>query len=162
MALSKELSLLVSEIIDELRLRNQTISTAESLTAGELSNALTSIAGASDVFVGGITAYQSSIKVSHLKVDPKLIAQFSVVSEEVALAMAQGVRASFGSTWAISTTGVAGPAPSGGHEAGKAWIAIDGPRSATLELFLPGERELVRNAVTGSAIAAFARILNSR
>ena len=120
------------------------------------------ISGASDVFVGGLTAYSDDVKISHLKVDPKLIKEYSSISEQAVEAMAQGALQTFSTTWAIATTGVAGPGPVGSHVAGTVWVAIRGPVNQTTELALPGERETVRNAATSSAIAAFARILNSR
>lgn len=162
MVLSPEIIELATEIIDALRERNETLSTAESLTAGSVSSAIVTISGASDVFVGGLTAYRDEIKISHLNVDPVLISEHSSVSEHVAVAMAQGALASFGTTWAIGTTGVAGPNPLDGHPVGVVWVAIEGPVSQTIELSLSGERETIRNAATASAIATFARILRHR
>ncbi len=162
MVLSSGIVELTTEIIHVLRERNETLSTAESLTAGALSSAIVRISGASDIFVGGLTAYRDEIKVSHLHIDPILIAEHTSVSEQVAVAMARGARESFGTTWAISTTGVAGPNPLDGHPVGVVWVAIEGPISQTIELSLSGERESVRNAATASAIATFARILRHR
>ena len=162
MALSNEILGFAAEIVDHLRQRGETISTAESLTAGAVSSAIVTISGASDVFVGGVTAYRDEIKVSHLNVAPDLIDKYSVISEEVAIAMAKGAITSFGTTWAIGTTGVAGPNPLDGHPVGVVWVAIEGPVSQTIELSLSGERESVRNAATSSAIATFARILRHR
>ena len=142
-----------------MRVKGQTLSTAESLTAGGLSSALTVIPGASDIFLGSITAYRPEIKVAQLGVDVGLINEKSVVSEEVALAMAIGANKLFGSTWAIATTGVAGPGPADGFAAGTVFVAFAGPRSQVIELSLSGEREIVRNATIASAIASFARIL---
>jgi nicotinamide-nucleotide amidase len=109
-----------------------------------------------------MTAYRDEIKVSHLGLDAAVIEKYSVISEEVAIAMAKGAIKSFGTTWAISTTGVAGPNPLDGHPVGAVWVAIEGPISQTIELSLSGERESVRNAATSSAIATFARILRHR
>ena len=89
----------VEQIIAYLSERGETISVAESLTAGGLANALTSASGSSAVFVGGITAYRNEIKSTMLDVDPKIISDFTVVSEEVANAMADGARKVFGTTW---------------------------------------------------------------
>ena len=161
MALSAEIIELAQQIVNTLRERSETLSTAESLTAGDLSSAIVTIAGASDVFVGGVTAYRDEIKISHLGVDPRLIAAHSSISEQVAVAMARGALKSFGTTWAISTTGVAGPNPLDGHPVGTVWVAIEGPISQSIELALSGERESVRNAATASAIASFARILRA-
>jgi nicotinamide-nucleotide amidase len=126
-----------------------------------LAQAFTSLPGSSQIFKGSVTAYQSEIKSSLLKLPVELISEFGVVSEEVAAAMAAGVKDLMGSTWAISTTGVAGPGPAEGVPAGTVWVAIDGPISQTLQLELSGTREIVRNATIAGAIAAFARILKT-
>lgn len=162
MANSQHITELVVEIIDALRQRNETLSTAESLTAGAVSSAIVRIPGASEVFTGGITAYSDEIKISHLFVDPQIISKHTSISQEVAIAMAQGAMRSFGTTWAIATTGVAGPNPVDSHPVGAVWVAIEGPVSECIELSLSGERESIRNAVTASAIATFARILRHR
>ena len=162
MANSTHITELAGEIIDALCQRNETLSTAESLTAGSLSSAIVRIPGASDVFTGGITAYSDEIKISHLFVDPQLISEHTSISQEVAVAMAQGAMRSFGTTWAIATTGVAGPSPVDSHSVGAVWVAIEGPVSECIELSLSGERESIRNAVTASAISSFARILRHR
>jgi len=155
-------ALAAQEIVDLLRLRGETLAVAESLTGGGVGVAITAVPGASDVFVAGITAYQPAVKESFLKVPHSIIADFGVVSEEVAVAMAEGVRELFGATWAISTTGVAGPGPADGQKAGTVWIAIRGPINQSMQLQIDGEREIVRNATVESAITTFARILGTR
>lgn len=162
MSPSSDVTTFVRDIIRILEGSSETISTAESLTAGGLSRALTSVPGASDVFIGGITAYRTSVKTAELGVSPSLIDSHGVVSQEVAHAMAQGAKQKFGSTWAIATTGVAGPGPSDGVEAGTVWVAIAGPIEQSIELALEGDREAVRSAAVSSAIATFARILRHR
>jgi len=149
-------------VIALLRDRGETFCAAESLTGGALGAAITAIAGASDVFVGGAIAYTATAKESLLKVPHSLIVDYGVVSEEVALAMADGAREVFGATWAIATTGVAGPGPADGHSAGTVWVAISGPIKQSTQLQIEGEREVVRNATVSSAITTFARILGSR
>lgn len=151
----------LSDILESLVSRGENISVAESLTGGGLAQAFTSLPGSSQIFKGSVTAYQSEIKSSLLKLPVELISEFGVVSEEVAAAMAAGVKDLMGSTWAISTTGVAGPGPADGVPAGTVWVAIDGPISQTLQLELSGTREIVRNATIAGAIAAFARILKT-
>ena len=151
----------LTDILAILRQRGESICVAESLTGGGLAEALTSLPGSSEIFNGSITAYQSQIKISLLSVPAELISEFGVVSEEVAAAMAGGVKELMNSTWSISTTGVAGPGPSDGVAAGTVWVAIDGPISQTLQLELSGTREIVRNATIAGAIAAFARILKT-
>lgn len=152
----------VEVVISLLRDRGETLCVAESLTGGGLGAAITAIAGASDVFVGGVIAYQPSIKESLLKVANSLIEVHTVVSEEVAVAMADGARELLGATWAIATTGVAGPGLVDGHAAGTVWVAIRGPVNQSTQLQIDGEREVVRNATVSSAITTFARILGSR
>jgi nicotinamide-nucleotide amidase len=104
MALSSEIIALATEIIETLRQRNETLSTAESLTAGAVSSALVTIAGASDVFVGGITAYRDEIKISHLDIDPALIAEHTSISEQCAVEMAKGAMKSFGTSSTCAPT----------------------------------------------------------
>lgn len=150
-----------SSVVDELRRRGESVAVAESLTGGGLGSAITSVPGSSDVFSGGVIAYQLSVKTSLLKVPKSLIEEYGVVSEEVAVAMADGVRELLGATWAIATTGVAGPGDADGVAAGTVWIAIRGPINQSTELEIQGEREVVRNASVSSAITTFARILAS-
>jgi nicotinamide-nucleotide amidase len=152
----------VEQIIAYLQSRGETVSVAESLTAGGLANVLTSASGSSAVFVGGITAYRNEIKSTMLDVDPELIEKFTVVSESVADAMAEGARKVFGTTWAISTTGAAGPEPLEGHEPGSVWISIRGPINQAIQLNLEGNRDQVRNGTISTAIGTFARILKFR
>jgi nicotinamide-nucleotide amidase len=151
----------VADILETLIARGESISVAESLTGGGLAQALTSLPGSSLIFRGSVTAYQNEIKDSLLKVPNELLSEFGAVSEEVAVSMAAGIKDLMGSTWSISTTGVAGPGPSEGVAAGTVWVAIDGPISQTLQLELSGTREIVRNATIAGAIAAFARILKT-
>lgn len=149
-------------IIENLKSRGETVSVAESLTGGGLGHALTQIPGASEVFIGGIIAYTADVKVNFLGVPRTLIDQFSVVSEEVAVAMAQGALEKIGTTWAISTTGIAGPGDYMGIREGTVWIAIAGPINQTLQLTLDSGRDGVRQGAISSAIGNFARILSYR
>ena len=71
-------------IIEHLKAHNETVAVAESLTAGGVGHALTTIPGASSVFLGGVISYTSDVKVNFLGVSQKTIDQHSVVSEEVA------------------------------------------------------------------------------
>ena len=135
---------------------------AESITAGGLAAAITEIAGASKVFLGGVIVYSDEAKIKQLGISKKLIAEYTAVSEQVALEMATSVRKKFGSDYAISTTGVAGPKSAYGQKPGTVWLAItDGKSTLTIPLSLSGDRESVRNAAIESAIATFSRILSS-
>jgi nicotinamide-nucleotide amidase len=147
-------------IIEILKSRGETVSVAESLTGGGLGHALTQVPGASAVFIGGVVAYTSDVKVNVLGVKQSTIDQHTVVSEEVAIEMAQGAREKLGSTWAIATTGIAGPGDYMGIREGTVWIAICGPICQTLHLTLDSGRDGVRQGAISSAMGTFARILS--
>jgi len=148
-------------IIETLTARGQSLCVAESLTGGGLGLALTQVPGASAVFTGGVICYTSDVKVRELGVLQSTIDQFTVVSEEVAIEMAEGAKHKFSTTWAISTTGVAGPGDYQGIREGTVWIAIRGPINQTVALTLDGGRDGVRQGAISSAIGTFARILSS-
>ena len=149
-------------VIAYLEDRGETVAVAESLTAGGLGHALTFTPGASKVFLGGIIAYTNDVKINFLGINPSLIEEFSVVSEEVANAMADAAREKFGTTWGIATTGIAGPGDHQGIPEGTVWISIRGPINQTLQLQLDSGREAVRTGAISSAIGTFARILSYR
>lgn len=143
----------VPELLDVLRGRQQTLSVAESLTGGRLAAAVTAVPGASAVFLGGVVSYATDLKVRLLGVPASLVEQHGVVSAECARAMATGVRDLTGSTYALSTTGVAGPDSQEGHPVGTVFVGLAGPDGVVAEsLVLPGDRlqvvdETVRRAV---------------
>jgi nicotinamide-nucleotide amidase len=149
-------------VVAYLEDRGETVAIAESLTAGGLGHALTFTPGASKVFMGGIIAYTNEIKINILGINPALIDEFSVVSEEVANAMADAAREKFGTTWGIATTGIAGPGDHQGISEGTVWISIRGPINQTVQLQLDSGREAVRTGAISSAIGTFARILSYR
>lgn len=119
---------LVKEIIHRLKEKQQSVSIAESCTGGGLQHTITKQAGVSAIFSGGITAYANDIKVNLLKVPESIIIQHGAVSQETALAMAKNCRALFSTTWALSTTGIAGPTGGSPEKpVGIVWIAVAGP-----------------------------------
>jgi len=142
--------------------RGETVSVAESITGGGLGHALTFTPGASQVFLGGIIAYTNDVKINILGINPDLIQTYTVVSEEVANAMADAAREKFGTTWGIATTGIAGPGDYQGIAEGTVWISIRGPINQTLQLQLDSGREAIRMGAISSAIGTFARILSYR
>src|SRR5205807_9175241 len=99
-----------------LRAAGLTVAVGESCTGGLVGAALTAIAGSSDYMRGGVIAYSDAPKSELLEVSPELIAEFGAVSESVARAMAEGVRARCHADIGVAVTGVAGP---GGGTAGK-------------------------------------------
>ena len=150
------------EIVESLTSRKETLSIAESLTGGALSSEIVEVPGASHILKGSIVAYSNEIKVRELSVPEKIIEESGAVSEDVALAMANGIKARMATTWAISATGVAGPGAHHGVPAGTVWVAIVGPEiRETVKLALEGDRSTVRRGAVESALGAFARILRA-
>ena len=107
----------------------KTLAVAESCTGGSISAKFTTMAGASTYFLCGITAYANEAKRDVLGVDESIIERHGAVSEEVARAMAEGVRKISGADFAVATTGIAGP--TGGSEqkpVGTVWFAVASER----------------------------------
>ena len=149
-------------VVKLLKKKKLTVATAESITGGGLSAAITDIAGSSEVFIGGVVSYSDKTKVKFLGVSAALLQKESAVSEKVAIEMAQSIRVEMKSDFGISTTGVAGPGKAYGQKAGTVWIAIASKKETiTVALALGGDREAVRNATITSALATFERILSS-
>ena len=149
-------------IVKMLTLRGETISTAESITGGLIGGAITGVPGSSEVFLGGVISYSNQMKKDELGITAADIKKVGVVSEAIAVAMALAIQKRTKSTWAISSTGVAGPGPVDGIPAGTVWIAIAGPKIAQgIELSIAGKREIVRLGAVESALGAFERILTS-
>ena len=99
-----------------LAAQRRTIGTAESCTGGLVAARLTSVAGSSAYFLGGIVAYANDAKQRLLGVPEEMLARYGAVSEAVARAMARGARGALGADIAVATTGIAGP---GGATPGK-------------------------------------------
>ncbi|WP_027125346.1 competence/damage-inducible protein A [Gelidibacter mesophilus] len=109
----------------ELIALGKTVATAESCTGGKLAESMTAIAGASQYFKGSVVSYATQAKIEVLKIDPKLISKFSVVSQEVAEAMASSALKLFDTDYAIATTGNAGPTKGDADaDVGTVFIAI--------------------------------------
>ena len=144
---------LAERVCSRLRQRSETLSAAESCTGGWLGREITAIPGASDVFWGGVITYADAAKTELADVAPELIHAHGAVSEEVAEALAEGIRGRSGTDWAVSITGIAGPA--GGSQekpVGTVWIATSGPSGTTIRsIVASGERDQIRaEAVTGA------------
>lgn len=147
-------------VVELLKRRGQTLAVAESLTGGLLGATITAVPGASTVFVGGVVSYATRIKVKVLGVPERLIAENSVISGEVAGAMASGVRALLDADWGVALTGVAGPDPQDGHAPGEVWLAVVGPnRSAIERLDALGDRSRVREGAVDAACALLGNVI---
>lgn len=119
--------------------RNLTVSTAESFTGGRIAESLTSIPGASKYFKGSVVSYATETKINVLKVSRKVIEERSVVSAEVASAMAKGVRNLMKTDFSIATTGNAGPTKGDSNaEVGTIFIAIEGEGLQLVQEFQMG------------------------
>jgi nicotinamide-nucleotide amidase len=145
----------VAAIHQSLGQLGATLATAESLTGGWLASMLTAVPGASHTFVGGFVTYATTLKVSLLGVSAEVISTHGVVSAECARAMAEGARIVTEATYAVSTTGVAGPGPQAGVPAGTVFVGLAGPQGATsLGLNLSGSRTEIRELTCEHALGA--------
>lgn len=133
----------------------QTIAAAESLTGGLIGGEITSAPGSSAAFRGSIAAYTRKAKADLLGVNTA-----KLVSEECAKQMAEGARKRFGTDWAISATGEAGPTAEEG-EVGEVWIGLAGPDVSRAERHVfKGSREKVRDRAVSAALIALIRALS--
>lgn len=117
-----------------LREPRLTLAVAESLTCGNLQAHIGRISGASNFFLGGITAYTLEQKVKHLGVDRAVAEPVSCVSAQVAEQMARGAAELFGADLALATTGYAEPAPASGVPVPFAWWALAHRRTEGVHL----------------------------
>ena len=142
--------------------RGQTLAVAESCTGGAIASKFTAQAGASAYFLCGVVSYSNEAKSVVLGVDMSDIAQYGAVSEQVAIAMARGVKGVSHSDFAISTTGIAGP--TGGSEAkpvGTVWIGIATPdRCFAVRKNCGTDRSQIIARATAYAIAMLHEELN--
>jgi nicotinamide-nucleotide amidase len=129
-----------------LTINNATISAAESCTGGLLAQRLTSIAGSSSYFLGGVVCYSNELKTAWADVPQELIQSKGAVSSEVAVTLAEGIRRRVGSTLGVGITGIAGP--SGGSEekpVGTVHIALSHASGVKERgVRFPGDRDAVR------------------
>lgn len=151
----------LTTLIAELTERGLTIATAESLTGGGLVARLVDVPGASRVVRGGACTYAVDTKASVLGVSESRLALTGPVDEEVARQMARGARSLFGADIGVSTTGVAGPGPADGFEAGSVHIACAHPAGEEHRLLhLQGDRAAVRAGAIDAALLLVRDVLD--
>ena len=140
------------------------LASAESCTGGGVAARITSIAGSSEYFQGGIVAYSNEAKASLLGVSRETLATRGAVSVECAREMAEGARRALGAEFAVSTTGIAGPGGATARKAvGLVYIALAGPDDIAVEEFhVPGGRMTVTDAATEAALLLLLRGVERR
>jgi len=147
---------LAEVVVQDLHRCGDTVACAESCTGGLLAGAFTDVAGSSTVFTHGWVTYANEAKVAQLGVPQDTLEAVGAVSEEVALAMADGARERSGSRWGIGITGIAGPG--GGSEekpVGTVYLALVGPGCREvrhLKQYARGGRAFVRRQTVRDAL----------
>ncbi|HEY9290619.1 MAG TPA: nicotinamide-nucleotide amidohydrolase family protein [Microlunatus sp.] len=165
---------LAADLIELLAGRGQTVATAESLTGGLIGAAITSIAGSSVAYRGGVVSYATELKAALAGVNERTLAEHGAVSQLTAVEMALGVASRCDATWGIAVTGVAGPDPQEGHPAGTVFVAVahqpedrgwDDNRADSVvcvrELALTGDRASIREQTVIAALRQALRIIGS-
>jgi len=146
---------------DLLRERGWTVSIAESCTGGLVCDRITDVSGSSDYFMGGMVTYSNESKAKHLEIRLQYIKKYGAVSPQVARKMAQGVRKAFGTTFGLSTTGVAGP--TGGTKRapiGRVFIGFtNGKRTWVRKLDLKGNRREIKKQAAERSLEFLHEIL---
>lgn len=148
------LSSLAAKLVTALSAKGLTCATAESCTGGGVGSAITSVAGSSAVFLGGVISYSNEVKADVLGVSRDSLASVGAVSSEVAAQMATGARRVIGSDLAVSLTGIAGP---GGGSAekpvGLVWFGLATSKGVTTQSrIFPGDRAAIRSAAIAHAL----------
>ena len=150
-----ELRRISATTVKALKEQNVTVATAESCTGGLIAKSITDVAGSSAVLAGGMVTYTNRIKIDVLGVDADIIGEHTEVSHACAKAMAMRAKEVFGTDYALSATGYAGPG--GGTEkdpTGTVYIGIATPQGVRSECVFVEDatRAQVRNAVVHHAL----------
>lgn len=147
-------------VVELLTKRKETVAVAESCTGGYLASRFTNVSGSSAVFLEGNVTYSNEAKIRTLNVPAPLIERFGAVSEEVAAAMVEGAQKRSGATYALSTTGVAGPTGGTAEKpVGTVFIAIASGSTEVQKLFYPTDRQTFKQVVSQRALDLLRRKL---
>jgi len=128
---------LLNKISFQLKKQHLTVATAESCTGGLIAHTLTNIPGSSDYFERGVISYSNKSKIELLEIPENMLKTYGAVSEQVAKAMAEGIRVKSNVDIGIATTGIAGP--TGGTKekpVGLVYIAISTSNNTRVKKFL--------------------------
>ena len=149
-------------VLGRLEGRGETLATMESLTGGLVGGALTSVAGASEVYRGGVVAYALQAKAA-FGVPESLLREHGSVSEEAATAMAEAASRLFGADWGLATTGVAGPSESEGKSVGEVHLAVYHAKGSVTKSvkFPPLTRDWIRERTLYSALSLLLKTLDA-
>jgi competence/damage-inducible protein CinA-like protein len=152
---------LAAVLLEQLGARQARLVVAESCTGGLLSGRITAVPGSSQVFLGGVVAYDNVVKSGMLDVAPELLERHGAVSEEVVRAMVKGVQRQFAVAAALAVTGIAGP--SGGtpeKPVGTVWLAARyDSHDRALKRVFPGDRGEIRARAAQGALDLLRRLL---
>ncbi|MFP5209065.1 MAG: competence/damage-inducible protein A [Acidobacteriota bacterium] len=137
-----------------LGLRQATLAVAESCTGGMIAQRITSVPGSSRSFLGGAVVYSDELKTAFADVPPRLIAEHGAVSEQVATALAEGIRLRTGATLGLGVTGIAGPGgATDSKPVGLVYMAVsDGQKSEVLSRTFRGDRHRIREWTTQQSL----------
>lgn len=152
---------LQQKVVQSLKEKNLKLATAESCTAGMLSERITEVPGSSEVFEMGVVAYANYVKVQALGVDQAVINEKGAVSDEVAAQMAMGIRMLCGADIGVAITGVAGPGQSENKPAGLVYIALADSKKVFVRKILSRgtDRDTTRILATSTALDMVRRYL---
>jgi len=162
---AEDVAVLAERLHGVLLDRQQTVAVAESLTGGLVAAALTTTAGASATFRGGLVVYATDLKASLAGVPDNLLDRVGAVDPQVALELARGARSRLGASWGIGVTGVAGPDPQDERPVGSVFVAVVGPRDAgetVSELELAGDRNSIRQQTVAHVVALLLNVTERR
>jgi nicotinamide-nucleotide amidase len=144
-------------LVADLRIRQQSVATAESLTAGLLAATLAGVPGASEVLRGGLITYTEQTKILLAGIAPEILDEVGPVAAPTARGLAIGARQRCEASWGVGLTGVAGPEPHGGHDVGTVFLGLAGPGETgaidVVELHLSGTRWDIRIAAVRESIS---------
>jgi nicotinamide-nucleotide amidase len=153
---------LAAVVLERCRASGFKLAVAESCTGGLLGERITNIPGSSDVFLGGVIAYDNDVKLNLLGVRAEEIERYGAVSEAVALQMASGVREKLGADVGVSVTGIAGPG--GGtteKPIGLVWIAVHASEAKARRFHVGGDRTEIRQRAAQAALEMVRRALSN-